>query len=282
MHRIVAAVVGAALTWTAAGMPRAPELRLADAERGFAAAGLRDGVRKSFLAHLAEEAVVLRPFVTPARAWYEAHADRPGKLIWGPQYIALSAAGDLGLSSGPWRHEGDRDGKPVVAHGHFFSIWRRDSGKGWQVVFDHGISHRAVDAGVEDTALVVLDEPPRAASGATAGRRRALLQTDAALRARLAQAATDAYASVARADTLWLRDGLPPARGALPPVPASGKAAACGCGPPVKVDLAASGDLAYTIGGDAATHDRGADVRVWRFRPGSGWTLLADLVAAAD
>ena len=64
--------------------------------------------------------------------------------------------------------------------------------------------------------------------------------------------------------------------------PASGKAAACGCGPPVKVDLAASGDLAYTIGGDAATHDRGADVRVWRFRPGSGWTLLADLVAAAD
>src|SRR6478736_1923071 len=96
------------------------------AERDFAAAGARDGVQKSFLAHFADDAVVLRPFAVSGLAWYREHADAPGgKLIWGPQWLAVSGAGDLGLSSGPWRFEAERDGKAVSAHGHFLSLWRR-------------------------------------------------------------------------------------------------------------------------------------------------------------
>src|SRR4249920_721687 len=112
---------------------------LAQAEREFASAGARDGVQKAFLAHFAEDALVLRPFATAAPAWYREHPDGPGKLIWGPQYLAVSAANDLGLSSGPWRYEAERDGKPVVGHGHFFSIWRRDAQGRWQVLFDQGV-----------------------------------------------------------------------------------------------------------------------------------------------
>ena len=198
---------------------------LAAAEREFAAQGLRDGVQKSFLAHFAEDAIVLKPFATPALEWYRTHADGPGKLIWAPQYLAVSAAGDLGLSTGPWRYEGEREGKAVRAHGHFFSIWKRDAGGRWQVLFDHGTGHPAGAVAAEDTPLVALIVP--AGAGAPAGdaaltRRRELEAADAALRAQLARGAGDAYAKVARNDTLWVREGSPPARGfAAPPQPAA-------------------------------------------------------------
>jgi hypothetical protein len=125
LHRIFP-VLFAAIAAAATANPPLPqrEESLAAAERQFAADGLRDGVQKSFLAHFAADAVILRPFAVAAAEWYRGHADAPGKLIWGPQYLALSAAGDLGVSSGPWRSEAERDGKPVIAHGHFLSIWR--------------------------------------------------------------------------------------------------------------------------------------------------------------
>jgi len=252
---------------------------LAAAEREFAAAGARDGVQKSFLAHFADDAVVLRPFATPARDWYRAHADTPGKLLWAPQYLALSAAGDLGVSSGPWRFEGKRDGKPASAHGHFFSIWRHDRENGWRVVLDQGVGHAAPAAAVEDTALVALAPAAAAARRADLpARERALAVADDALRARLASGAPGAYAALARPGTLWLRAGAVPVRAAQAP---AADAHACGCGPRVRLAVAASGDLGYVVGGAESARDKGIDVRVWRFDSSGGWSLLADLAAAA-
>ena len=252
---------------------------LAQAEREVASAGAREGVQKSFLAHFAEDAVVLRPFATPAPAWYRAHPAGPGKLIWGPQYVAVSAANDLGLSSGPWRYEGERDGKPVVGHGHFFSIWRRDAQGHWQVLFDHGLGNPAPASAVESTQLVALvlpesKTPPAAVIGS---RTKALDAADKALRDRLTRDPGKAYAAVATAQTLWLREGSPPTQGNAPPK-ANGDQA-CGCGPRVAMTVAASGDLAYTLGGAESARASGIDVRVWRYE-GSAWKLLADVTAA--
>lgn len=251
---------------------------LAQAEREFASAGAREGVQKAFLAHFAEDAVVLRPFATPAPAWYRAHPDGPGKLIWGPQYVAVSAASDLGLSSGPWRYEAERDGKPVIAHGHFFSIWRRDAQGHWQVLFDHGVGNPAPAVAVEDTQLVPLALPESKTPAATVIRSRteALSAADNALRDRLARDPEKAYAAVATAQTLWLREGSPPTQGNAPP---GNGGQACGCGPRAGLTVAASGDLAYTLGGAESARASGTDVRVWRFE-GSAWKLLADVTAA--
>lgn len=253
---------------------------LAQAEREFASAGARDGVQKAFLAHFAEDARVLRPFATPAPAWYREHPDGPGKLIWGPQYLAVSAANDLGLSSGPWRYEAERDGKPVIAHGHFFSIWRRDAQGRWQVLFDHGVGNPAPASAVESTQLVSLAAIPEGKKSSAAvidSRTKALERADAALRDRLGREPDKAYASVATTQTLWLREGLLPAQGNSPPQ-ASGEQA-CGCGPRVAMAVAASGDLAYTLGGAESARARGIDVRVWRFESDT-WKLLADVAAA--
>jgi ketosteroid isomerase-like protein len=252
---------------------------LAEAEREFASAGAREGIQKSFLAHFAEDALVFRPFATAAPAWYREHPDGPGKLIWGPQYLAVSAANDLGLSSGPWRYEAEHDGKPVVAHGHFFSLWRRGVQGRWQVVFDHGVGNPAPAVAVETTALVPLAIPDGKTPSAAviSSRTKALDDADKALRELLARDPGNAYANVATARTLWLRDGSLPMQAGLPPA-VNGKQA-CGCGPRVAMTVAASGDLAYTLGGAESARASGVDVRVWRFE-GGAWRLLADLTDA--
>jgi ketosteroid isomerase-like protein len=264
---------------TAAALP--PRLAaLADAERAFAAAGARDGVQKAFLAWFADDAVALRPFATSATAWYRAHPDRPGKLLWAPQYLALSAAGDLGVSSGPWRFEGGQAGESTRAHGQFFSIWRHDSAHGWRVVFDHGVSHGAPEVALERAETIALTpDSPRSGSAATDEQERSLAAADDALRERLARDAPAAYARVARRQTLWLRDDQLPRQGSQPPPT---DAHACGCGPRARLVLAANGDFGYTIGGREDAREKGVDVRVWQFDDaGHAWTVLADLAAAA-
>jgi ketosteroid isomerase-like protein len=271
------------LAWAAhAQQPSLPPRyeSLARAEREFASAGARQGVQKAFLAHFADDALVLRPFATAAPAWYREHADGPGKLIWGPQYLAVSAANDLGLSSGPWRYEAERDGKPIVGHGHFFSLWRRDAQGHWQVLFDHGVGNPAPAVAVENTPLIALAIPEnKTPSAAVIGSRtQALDVADKALRERLGRDPKKAYAAVATDQTLWLRDGSPPTQGKAPP--AIGEQA-CGCGPRITLTVAASGDLAYTLGGAETARASGVDARVWRFE-GGAWKLLADVTAAVQ
>jgi len=277
-------LLGFTLAFALAAQAQPPSLSpryesLAQAEREFASAGAREGVQKAFLAHFARDALVLRPFATPAPAWYREHPDGPGKLIWGPQYLAVSAANDLGFSSGPWRYEAEREGKPVVGHGHFFSIWLRDAQGHWQVLFDHGVGHPAPALAVDATQLVPLIVPEGALPSATvsATRSKALEVADKALRDRLGRDADKAYATVATAQTLWLREGSLPTQGSFPPK-ANGEQA-CGCGPRVAMAVAASGDLAYTLGGADSARASGVDVRVWRF-DGGAWKLLADVTAA--
>jgi len=256
---------------------------LAAAEREFAADGLRDGVQKSFLAHFAADATVLRPFAMSGVEYYRAHPDKPGKLIWAPQYLAVSAAGDLGVSSGPWRYEAERKGQPVLAHGHFFSIWQRDAGGRWQVVFDHGVGHDAAKVGVEATPLVaLLGAAPPARGMRGEQRRKALIAADDALRKRLARDRVHGYAKAARADTLWLREGAQPQRAPAPPAAQDGATQGCGCGPRARTGMAASGDFGYTIGGSESERAKGIYVRVWRYQPRAGWALLADLTAPVE
>jgi ketosteroid isomerase-like protein len=259
----------------------APVAALADAERQFAAAGARDGIQKAFLAHFADDAIVLRPFVTSAQAWHRTHPDKPGHLAWGPQYLAVSSSGDLGVSSGPWHFEGVRDGKHVSADGHFLSIWRHDEAHGWRVILDHGIGHGPPATAVDKTQLVALATGLAASTDTgKADRERSLAAADAGLRARLASGAADAYAQVSRPNTLWLREGSLPQTSLAPP---ASEAAACGCGPRVRLVLAESGDFGYTVGGSDSARDKGIDIRVWKVdTTGNQWTLLVDLSAAVQ
>jgi ketosteroid isomerase-like protein len=60
-------------------------------------------------------------------------------LTWTPVGADISASGDLGYTYGTYEFRSkDKDGKPVVAHGKYTSIWKKQMDGSWKVVLDMG------------------------------------------------------------------------------------------------------------------------------------------------
>jgi ketosteroid isomerase-like protein len=141
MMKRVLSIVMALLAVSAAPRAQADVATLAnqvrEAERAFAKT-MADRDHNAFASFLADEAVffsetgVLRGKAAVASGWKRLY-DGPGApFSWDPDRVEVLDSGALALSSGPVR---DPQGKRV---GTFNSVWRRDSGGAWKIVFDKG------------------------------------------------------------------------------------------------------------------------------------------------
>src|SRR5271168_602725 len=60
-------------------------------------------------------------------------------LTWTPVGADISADADLGYTYGTYEFRSkDKDGKPVVDHGKYTSIWKKQKDGNWYVVLDMG------------------------------------------------------------------------------------------------------------------------------------------------
>jgi ketosteroid isomerase-like protein len=60
-------------------------------------------------------------------------------LTWTPVGADISASADLGYTYGTFEFRSiDKDGKPVVEHGKYTSIWKKQQNGSWKVVLDMG------------------------------------------------------------------------------------------------------------------------------------------------
>src|SRR5271156_5435240 len=65
--------------------------------------------------------------------------DKNNSLTWSPVGADISAAGDLGYTYGTFEFRSkDKDGKVVVDHGKYTSIWKKQKDGSWKVVLDMG------------------------------------------------------------------------------------------------------------------------------------------------
>jgi ketosteroid isomerase-like protein len=65
--------------------------------------------------------------------------DKNNHLTWTPVGADLAASGDLGYTYGTFEFSSkDKDGKPVVDHGKYTSIWKKQKDGSWKVVLDMG------------------------------------------------------------------------------------------------------------------------------------------------
>ena len=244
---------------------------VAAAERAFAAEAQVAGVRAAFVRHLAEDAWLLRPQPVRAKAWFDAHPGGGGSLRWGPEYAEIAASGDFGYTYGPWNSESPKGDR---AAGHFFSVWKRGADGVWKNVVDHGVSHGPVAL---DTSLTLRAPgpalPARIDAAALAAVRAELDAGDDALNGANAQAAAQRISPELRIfeEGKMLHIGTAPAATIAP----AGLAR-------VASDVAASGDLAYTVGGraDARADVPGGYVRLWRRDAQRGWLLVVSLATA--
>ncbi len=68
--------------------------------------------------------------------------DDPGNhLTWAPVGAGMAASGDLGYTYGTYEFTSkDKDGKPVVDHGKYATIWKKQKDGSWKVALDMGNS----------------------------------------------------------------------------------------------------------------------------------------------
>ncbi|MCX7042466.1 MAG: nuclear transport factor 2 family protein [Gammaproteobacteria bacterium] len=237
------------------------------AERAFAADASARGTRAAFLEALADDGLVFAPGPGNGKRVWEARPENKNRLEWAPELAEISASGDLGYTSGPWRFTPDGAEKPS-GFGHFFTLWRKGADGKWKVLVDHGISHKEVafPEKVQRRGGLGLGEPPGWPVG-VAELRSADLAPAGMLTTRMVSA-----------DFLRLREG------AVPDSRAEGQALSSKA---LRVDtgqvVSSAGDLAASWGGGV---DSPAWLRVWRRpsasdAPGQGWVLAVDLSVAA-
>jgi len=93
---------------------------------------------EAFLSFVSPEAVFfdgnepLRGRAAIAQRWRPYFEGPAAPFSWEPDVVEVLASGALALTSGPVR---DPSGEVV---GRFNSIWRKDPGGDWRVVFDRG------------------------------------------------------------------------------------------------------------------------------------------------
>jgi ketosteroid isomerase-like protein len=255
---------------------------LVAAERAFSATSVEKGMRDAFLTFLADDGVIFRPLPVNGKKIWEARQPVPATLIWEPSYAEVSAAGDLGYTTGPWEYRPPAD-KPEAqtAYGHFISVWRKQADGAWRVAVDIGGQHEKPERGVGSGDLT-LHPAPSAQGARPRGKSPDLAELDRRLsQAMSARGAAAGFAALAAADVRLNRDGSMPrlgvesTRAALDTIARAPRFSTRGSG------LSASLDLGYTYGmslwsrrGGAAAHaDSGVYLHVWRRGADQRWKL---------
>ena len=106
-------------------------------ERAFAKT-MADRDHAAFTTFLADETVFfggkepLRGKAAVAAAWKRFYDTPAAPFSWAPEHVEVLDSGTLALSTGPVRGP---DGKVFAT---FNSIWRREPGGAWRIVFDKG------------------------------------------------------------------------------------------------------------------------------------------------
>jgi ketosteroid isomerase-like protein len=245
---------------------------LAAAETQFAAQSVREGMRAAFLAWLAPGSTLFRNGPVDGPAEIARNPDPPIVLDWRPAFVEVSASGDIGLSTGPWRIRSKTDPARPERYGQFVSVWKRPPGGEWRVWVDLGISHPGPALW---EAPLAADFAPKAA-GAAEG---TIAQAEAEF-ARLARSAghAAAYAALASPTLRLYREASAPWLGreaslASPAIRGSAQWTLD------RHETSAAGDFGYAVGryGPPGAGKEGDFVRVWR-RERAGWRIALDIV----
>ena len=266
---------------------------LVAAEKAFARAAIDGGIRSAFLANLGGGALIFRPQPTPGRPYYEALSpDLPTHLVWKPAFAEVSAAGDLGYTTGPYEIYKDKAAKKATGYGHYITIWKKQGGGEWKAVLDIGVSHPAPKPSGDEVQAPA--ESPDGYGSALSGfgleQEKQKLRKEEAAFARLsaAEGTAGAYAACASERVRLYREGSFPASGLKSAQKLLAREASPSSWSAEGADLSASNDLGYTYGtgklmvpapGDSAdTKERlFSFMHIWHRDADHKWRVVLDV-----
>lgn len=264
---------------------------LVEAERAFARTSVEKGIRDSFLEFFADDAINFQPHPAKAR---EAILSRPAPptrppvtLNWEPLWADVSAAGDMGYTTGPYTLVDNSPEKRPASHGYYFSVWKKQPDGNWKVAIDVGIQvpAPAVPAPAFHAVRQVRLKKPEAAWSVEAGRAALMELERRFLREAQARGYVPAFLDYLTPESRLHRQQVLPLVGkdairafmAQKPLSATWE--------PMKADIAQSGDLGYVYGSyelrdnpaQAKAIEKGYFVRVWKRMADGRWKVALDL-----
>ncbi len=246
------------------------------AERAFAEDGYARGVKASFTAYAAPDAVMFAPQRVYVHDFFNAQPDAPPDasrphLVWWPLAAGISSSGDLGFTTGPYAYDEDR-------RGYYFTVWQRQPDGEWKWVIDAGVE---ADAAAAPGRGAPVDYLPVATLGSvspdTAFSDVMVIEGEMASKAQ--QDARAAYEGKLAPEARMHTEGLVPATdeasqsASLQVRPATLSLTPLGGGASGAGDLVWTYSSAeWTVGEGPAT---GFVVRVWQKRE-AGWQIVFD------
>jgi len=115
--------------------------KLVDTEIAFSDLCGQKGINYSFLANFTDEGVVFRPEPVKAKDVYTKRKENGALLKWKPIWAEVSAAGDLGYTTGPWEFKLDT----LQGWGEFISVWQNQEDDTFKLLVDVGIDHEKIN-----------------------------------------------------------------------------------------------------------------------------------------
>ncbi len=250
---------------------------LAAAETAFAAHSVREDMRAAFIAAFDTDGVFVRNGWTVAAESLRNQPPPPIVLDWRPVHVEVAAAGDLGLSTGPWRITSKAKPDAPPTYGQFISIWRREGAGPWKVAVDLGIGHPEPSLWQAPLAGSTI------AASAASTQALAAAEADFAARARAAGLRA-AHSEHAAPDLRFYRNGAAPVLGRAEALAAPSMTDEAFDWIVERAETSRSGDLGYARGryvrADAPTVAVGYYLRVWR-RAAGRWQVALDVVNPA-
>jgi ketosteroid isomerase-like protein len=287
---VIALVVGACATSPA---PPATQRQptdtmrdsLAGSELAFAKHSVEHGMRAAFLEYFADDGVNFSPGPGNTRARFRARPDaiEPFVLDWHPAIAAVSRAGDLGFTTGPYAITGRAPALREPAQGMFFSLWRRQSDGSWRVIVDGGVPTRATvpDAAFGDDPQPLLS----IAKVAGAGGQKTLFDLEAQPLFGEPVAA-NGYAALLADEARLVIGPTPPALGRDAVVAQLAERDLKFRWETLAAGVSRSDDLGYSYGRlhllGASGEASGYYVNVWMRDRGGHWRIVAELMLLPD
>ena len=263
---------------------------LVAAERAFARTSVERGVRESFLEFFAEDGINFQPHPTKTREAFlsqPAPAVRPPiTLNWEPVWADVSAAGDLGYTTGPYTVTDNSPEKRPVRHGYYFSIWKKQPDGNWKV---------AVDLGTQNPTPAATEpafHAPRAGRSKTDARmsqdegRAALMDVEHKfLGEAKSRGFTKAFLDYLSGESRLHRQQMLPLVGKTAINAFLSQKSLSVTWQPLTADIAQSNDLGYVYGSyeardnpsASAAIEKGYFVRVWKLEAGGKWKVALDI-----
>ncbi len=257
--------------------------QLVEAERAFARLSVEKGSREAFLAWFADDGINFQPHPVKTR---EALSKTPPQtnsrniLNWAPIFGDISAAGDIGYSTGPYTVTENKDGGRRLAQGMFFSVWRKQADGQWRVIVDLGIQTPSLFCPL-DTAYRRADQ-----NGFENNAAQSITDQNNAKLLRIENQFFE-LAGAGKSEVAWKKYLMNNARiyrqENMPIMTPENLAAWVNgqegklSGKTIRMETSRSGDLGYSYGSYEYSSEKGYYVRIWRKNEKGEWRIAFDV-----